>query len=111
MQVLKFSVAVSGQGRLMEPLVRLLKQQHRGVVIYDRNEEARRPPSNARIPPHPKVADVDVFFSLQGAKETATVRSGKGHRFFNYVSDPKQAKKHELDLLLKHMLLAITQLL
>ena len=88
-----------------------VKLKYRGVTIYDRNEEANRPPSSALIPSHPKVADIEAVFALSGARETATMRNRKGHRFFNYVSDPKAGDYRELDLVLKRMVHALEEML
>lgn len=84
----KFSLAVSGRGNLMPSFVAAVKQRYPGVTVYDRNEEASRPPSNAAIPRHPEVADIDVVFIEHDAFESATIRSPRNHRFFNY--DPSQ---------------------
>ena len=107
----KFSLAVSGEGRLMTRFVRAVKVEFRNVNIYDRNEEARRPPSTAPIPSHPKVADVDVIFTLSGSTETATIRSRFNHRFFNYESGPLPADDAGLEFLLKRMVQAVWALL
>ena len=88
-----------------------VKLRYRGVTIYDRNEEANRSPSSALIPSHPKVADIDAVFTLSGARETATIRNRQGHRFFNYVSDPKAGDFRELDLVLKRMVHSLEDML
>lgn len=108
---MKFSLAVSGNGRLMPRFVQALKLRYPQITIYDRNEEANRPPSNAPIPSHPKVADIEVVFTRSGARETATIRNRKEHRFFNYVSDPKAGDDQGLNMLLKQMVQAVEALL
>jgi len=107
----KFSLAISGDGRLILRFSQAVGARYPGVRIYDRNEEASGPPSTAPIPSHPKVADVEAIFILSGPKETATIRSGKGHRYFNYLSDRKMARQANLDLLLKQMVQAVHDLL
>jgi hypothetical protein len=107
----KFSVGISGQGRLMPRFVQLLKAEYPAVIIYDRNEERDSPPSNAPIPRHPEVSDVDAVFSLSSAIETATIRSFKGHKFFNYAADPEQIKPAALGLLVKQMVHSVGELL
>jgi len=104
-------VGISGQGRLMPRFVQLLKTECPAVIIYDRNEERNSPPSNAPIPRHPKVSDVDVVFSLSGNKETATIRSFKGHKFFNYAADLEQTKQVAMVILIKQMVHSVRELL
>jgi hypothetical protein len=108
---IKFSLAVSGNGRLMPRFVQALNQRYRHVIIYDRNEEANRPPSTARIPPHPKVADVDAIFGLSGSRETITLRSRNGHRFFNYDSDPKRIDEAATEFLFRQIVASVETLL
>ena len=109
--MVKFSLAISGKGRMMVPFVQALKLRYRLVTIYDRNEEASRPPSSAPIPSHPKVADIDAIFALSGAMETAMIRNRRQHRFFNYVSDPKARDYRGIDRVMKRMLQAVEELL
>lgn len=78
--------------------------------MYDRNEEAARPPSPLRIPSHPNVADVDAVFVLSGERETLTLRNRTAHRYFNYVSDPKLANRADMALLMKRIMAAIGEL-
>jgi hypothetical protein len=107
----KFSLAVSGKGRLMPRFVHALKLRYWQITIYDRNEEANRPPSTARIPPHPKVADIDAIFSLSGTRETITLRSRIGHRFFNYDSDPSRINEAATELLFRQIVASVETLL
>ncbi len=108
---IKFSLAVSGDGRLMPQFVQALKLRYHQITIYDRNEEANRPPSTALIPSHPEVADVDAEFGLEGDRETIFLRSQKGHYFFNYDSDPKRIKDAAMELLFRQIIIAVGKLL
>ena len=109
--LLKFSLAVSGNGRLIPRFVEAVKLEYRGVRIYDRNEEANRPPSPHPIPSHPKVADIDAVFVRSGPRESLTLRSRHGHRYFNCVSDPAQANESSLAFLLKRIVRAVQELI
>jgi hypothetical protein len=111
MQPLKFSLGLSGQGNLRPRFVQFLKSEYPAVIVYDRDEERNSPPSNAPIPSHPKVSDVDAVFSRSGTVETATIRSFKGHRFFNYSADPEQIEPTALYLLIKQMVQSVRELL
>ena len=88
----KFALAVSGEGALSEEFLAAVRARLAGIRVYDRNEEASRPPSSAMIPAHPEVADVDAIFHQAGGTETLTLRSVFGHRLFNYrpsgLTDP-----------------------
>lgn len=95
----------------MPRFVQALKLRYQRITIYDRNEETSRPPSRAPIPSHPKVADIETVFTRSGAREIATIRNHKEHRFFNYVSDPKACDYQGLSLLLKRMVQAVEELL
>ena len=106
----KFSLAVSGNGRLIPRFVESLKRKYRSVIIYDRNEEASRPHSPHPLPRRPKVADVDAVFVSFGAGETVTIRSIKGHRFFTYEANFEQAGQTKLQLLLKRLVQAVEDL-
>ena len=99
----KFSLGISGQGNLKPRFVQFLKSECPTVIIYDRDEERNSRPSNAPIPRHPKVSDVDAVFSLSGAVETATISSCRGHKFFNYAADPEQIESTRRHLLIKQM--------
>lgn len=104
-----FSLAVSGNGLFLERFVPLLKVRFPAIIIYDRNEEASRPPSNEAFPAHPEVADIDALFLLSGGKETATIRNRREHRYFNYVPEQDQSSRH--DFLLNQMVRAVEQLI
>jgi len=80
-----------------------VKLKYRGVKIYDRNEEAGRPPSTHAIPPHPEVADIDAVFIFSNDVETMTLRRQGRHSFFNYDSDPETADSARLDMMLRNM--------
>lgn len=95
----------------MHHFVKAVKLKYPRVTIYDRNEEARRPPSPHPIPPHPKVADVDAVFILSGSKEAITIRSPRGHRFFSYHADLEKIDPVPLALLLDSMVLALEELI
>lgn len=110
MQPLKFSLGISGPGKLKPRFVQLLKSEYPAVIIYDRDEERNSPPSNAPIPSHPKVSDVDAVFSRSSAVETATIRSFKGHRFFNYSAAPEQIEPTALYLIIKRMVQSVREL-
>jgi len=107
---LKFSLAISGNGRLMPRFVRALKLRFRHITIYDRNEEANRPPSTALIPSHPEVADVDAVFGLEGNWETIFLSSQRGHHFFNYDSDPKKIDEAAMEFLFRRIVAAVEKL-
>jgi len=107
----KFSLAVSGEGRLIPAFIEAVKQDYPGVTLYDRNEEAARPPSPLRIPPHPNVADVDAVFVLSGERETLNLRNRVAHRYFNYNSNPGQTNPAELKRLMKLILAALGELI
>jgi hypothetical protein len=107
---IKFSLAISGNENLMHHFVKAVKLKYPRVIIYDRNEEARRPPSPLPIPPHPKVADVDAVFILSGSKEAINIRSPRGHRFFSYHADLKKIDPVPLALLLDSLVLALEEL-
>ncbi len=109
--LMKFSLAVSGNGRLMPRFIQVVKLQYRHITIYDRNEEANRPPSSAPIPSHPQVADVDAVFGLKGDWETITLRSQRGHHFFNYDSDPGRIDEAAMELLFRQIVAAVEKLL
>jgi hypothetical protein len=104
---LKFSLAISGNGRLMPQFVQALNLRYPNVTIYDRNEEANRPPATARIPSHPKVADVDVVFGLKGNWETIFLSSQKGHQFFNYDSGPGKIDQAAIKFLFRQIVVAV----
>jgi hypothetical protein len=108
---MKFSLAVSGNGRLIPRFVEAVKLEYRGIRIYNRNEEANRPPSSHPIPSHPEVADIDAVFILAGAGESITLRSRQEHRYFNCVSDPALAHERSLAFLLKRIVLAVQELI
>jgi len=107
---LKFSLAISGHGRLMPRFVRDLKLRFRHITIYDRNEEKNSPPSTVSIPAHPKVADVDAEFALKGNWETIFISSLKGNYFFNYNSDPKSINESAMNLLFRRILTSVEEL-
>lgn len=107
----KFSLAVSGNGVLIPQFVERLKQSYPRVTLYDRNEEAARPPSNHPIPRHPKPADIDVVFVRKDRGESATVRSYATHRYFNYRVDPGKDRQDGMDLILKQMVQAVSEML
>ncbi len=107
----KFSVGVSGKGRLILHFVQILKTKFPTVIIYDRNKERDSPPSTAPIPRHPQVSDLDAVFSLSGAMETVTIRCGREHRFFNYPADPEQIDPVAQHLLLNRMVGSVRELL
>lgn len=107
----KFSLAVSGNGHMSAYFLSLLRIRFPDVIIYDRNEEPRRPPSTALIPPHPQVADIDASFIRAGFKEMATIRSRNGHRFFNYVSESAATVAEGQSLLLQRFIQAVEELL
>ena len=106
----KFSLAVSGDGRLIPVFMEAVKREYRGVKFYDRNEEAARPPSPLRIPPHPNVADVDAVFVRSGERESLTLRNRVVHRYFNYVYDPGSTDQAGLHRLMKQILAAVGEL-
>jgi hypothetical protein len=110
MEVKKFSLAVSGEGRLISPFIEAVKLEYPGVTFYDRNEEAARPPSPLRVPSHPNVADIDAVFVLSGERESLTLRNRMTHRYFNYTSDPKLAKPADMERLMKRILATIREL-
>ncbi len=104
-------MGISGQGQLLPHFVRTLKAGFPAVTIYDRNEERDRPPSNAPIPRHPQVSDLDAVFSLSGTMETVTIRCGRKHRFFNYPASPEQTESLAQRLLLNQMVHSVRELL
>jgi hypothetical protein len=105
-----FSLAVAGNGKLMQPLVERLKERFPGIVIYDRNEEARRSQSDQEHPLIPQVAYVDVRFHRKGVKEVATIRCFHRHRFFNYDLEETQPGSKREDYLMNSMLDAVETL-
>ena len=105
-----FSLAVAGDGKMLGPLVERLKIRFPGIIIYDRNEEARRDDSDALHPRIPQVAYVDVKFSRDGDKELATIRCFHRHRLFNYDLQETPAGSKREDFLLSSMLTAVAQL-
>ena len=105
-----FSLAVAGNGKLMQPLVERLKERFPGIVIYDRNEEARRSETDQEHPLIPQVAYVDVRFHRTGVKEVATIRCFHRHRFFNYDLDETQPDSKREDYLMNSMLDAVDTL-
>ena len=111
MELKKFSLAVSGNGRLISPFVEAVKLEYPDVTLYDRNKEAARPPSPLRVPSHPNVADIDAVFVLSGEQETLTLRNRLTHRYFNYISDPEKANPAELNRLMKRILAALGELI
>lgn len=106
----KFSLGLSGQGKLKPRFLQFLKSEYPAVIIYDRDEERNSPPSNAPIPSHPKVSDVDVVFSRSGAVETVFIRSFNGHKYFNYSADPEQIEPTALYLIIKQMVQSVREL-
>lgn len=107
----KFSLAVAGDSVLIPRFKELIRQRFSRVTIYDRNEEASRPPSNHPIPSHPEVADIDVTFSRNGSKETATIRNLHLHRFYNYVIESAEDRQPAHDLILKQMVESVEELI
>jgi hypothetical protein len=107
----KFSLAVSGEGRLIPTFIEAVKLEYPGVTLYDRNEEAARPPSPLRVPPHPNVADIDAVFVLSGERETLTLRNRKIHRYFNYVYDPGSVNQADFNRLMKRILATVGELI
>lgn len=95
----------------MTEFVTAARRRYPDMVFYDRNEEARRAPSSAPVPRHPEVADVDAVFSAIGGRETVTIRSCFGHRFFNHDRDSTSASSTHRALLLKRMVDAVGDLL
>jgi hypothetical protein len=107
----KFSLSVAGESVLIPRFVELLKQRFPRITIYNRNEEASRPPSNHPIPSHPEVADIDVTFSRQGSKETATIRNLHLHRFYNYFIESAEDRQPSHDLILKQMVEEVEEMI
>jgi len=105
-----FSLAVAGNGKMMHPLVERLKERFPGIVIYDRNEEARRSQADQEHPLIPQVAYVDVLFHRTGVKEVATIRCFHRHRFFNYDLEETQAGSRQEDYLMNSMVDAVDAL-
>lgn len=105
-----FSLAVAGDGKMMAPLVEKLKIRFPGIIIYDRNEEARRDDSDVLHPSIPQVAYVDVLFSRDGDKELATIRCFHRHRLFNYDMQETPAGSKSEAFLLNSMLTAVDNL-
>lgn len=105
-----FSLAVAGDGQMFDPLVERLKERFPDIIIYDRNEEASRPPSDDPFPAIPQVAYVDVLFLQRHAKETATIRCFHRHRFFNYDIKDNTPGSASSDFLLKQMVEAVSDL-
>ena len=105
-----FSLAVAGKGKLLLPFVRRVYEHFPGIVLYDRNAEAKLDSSDKEHPYIPQVAYVDVLFSHSGAKEMATIRCFHRHRFFNYdMNETEPGSKREA-LLMNSMLKAIEDL-
>lgn len=106
----KFSLGISGQGKLKPRFVQFLKSEYPAVIIYDRDEERNSPLSNAPIPSHPKVSDVDAVFSHSGTVEAVNISSCRGHKFFNYSADQEQIEPTALYLLIKQMVQSVREL-
>jgi len=106
----EFSLAVAGDGKMMQPLVERLKERFPGIVIYDRNEEARRAETDQEHPLIPQVAYVDVRFHRTGVKEVATIRCFHRHRFFNYDLEETAAGSRREEYLMESMLDAVDAL-
>jgi hypothetical protein len=105
-----FSLAVSGNGEMAQPLVEKLKERFPRIVIYDRNAEARRAESDPESLAIPQVAYVDVLFHKNGVKEAATVRCFHRHRYFNYDLGETKADPKREETLLNNMLDAVNAL-
>jgi hypothetical protein len=111
MKPAKYSVAVAGNGLLLDRFVLEIKRRFPAMIIYDRNEEAKRPPSNAPIPSHPEVSDVDAVFMLSGSVETVRIQCQTQHRFFNYDSRLISAGGTGLEIMLKRMVQTVEEML
>lgn len=107
----KISLAIWGEGRLKPRFVDAVGRHYRGIAIYDREEEKNRPPSDAPIPAHPEVADIDAVFVSSGRLETLTIKSIAGHRCFNYEPEFVLAGQTRRDILLRQVLQGIQDLL
>jgi hypothetical protein len=106
----KFSLAVKGNGELTDVLLERIRERYPLVVIYDRQEEASRSPSDSDLPPIPQVAYVDIQFTRNGRKETATIHCFHQHRFFNYDLDETFSDQRRMDYLLNSMMTALDTL-
>jgi hypothetical protein len=108
---LEFSLAVSGDGRLIERFKTLLMERYPGITIYDRNEEAAMDFSDVEFPPWPEIANVDAVFIRSGPKESITLRNGNLHRYFNCVSKASQADEKQLSGLLLNIVNHVEEIL
>ena len=106
----RFSLAVSGNGDLLELFVEKLVERFPGIIIYDRNEEAARDSSDEEHPPIPQVAYVDVLFTREDGKEHVTIHCFHRHRFFNYDMKETLPGSNREQFLMESMLNAVAQL-
>jgi len=88
-----------------------MKHQFSGARIYDRHREATRDVSNLAIPPHPEVADIEVFFGVTGARTTITLRSRKGHRHFRCAPEIFLQMPQEMTRLITRVAKCVPELL
>lgn len=108
---MKFSLALSGSGNLMQRFGEMLKVHYPGITVYDRNVETVWGPSVPIMLSHLEVADIDAIFTRFGPRELITLRCAGRHRLFNCISDPGQVARGELDHLLQKIVQAVGELL